>query len=243
MSSNRRWILDGIDGTHNYADGRPGWGTIIALETEFTRDHGAHPTLGEAITYNTINHLVGPYRVPNYTAVGRNVVTHKTFIAAYRGAGRPEAAYFIERGMALLVVDPALGRIGEYFVRLLAFLERGFRGKHGRFDCGMAALDPWHVDEARRAAGEHTAGETEPLTGLVAEVGARRLLGEDARHLPAAEQDVGDTAQHAVTLELAALGALSPDGRLVASASECAHQLNEVRRCCSVACCSSWACW
>ena len=33
-SSNRRWILDGIDGTHNYADGRPGWGTIIALEVD-----------------------------------------------------------------------------------------------------------------------------------------------------------------------------------------------------------------
>jgi fructose-1,6-bisphosphatase/inositol monophosphatase family enzyme len=33
-STNRRWILDGIDGTHNYADGRPGWGTIIALEID-----------------------------------------------------------------------------------------------------------------------------------------------------------------------------------------------------------------
>lgn len=27
----RRWIFDGIDGTHNFAEGRPGWGTIIAL--------------------------------------------------------------------------------------------------------------------------------------------------------------------------------------------------------------------
>jgi len=72
-------------------------GTIVALETEFTRDHGAHTTLGEAITYNTINHLVGPYRVPNYTAVWRNVVTHKTFIAAYRGAGRPEANFVLDR--------------------------------------------------------------------------------------------------------------------------------------------------
>ena len=72
-------------------------GTIVALETEFTRDHGAHTTLGAAITYNTINHLVGPYRVPNYTAVGRNVVTHKTFIAAYRGAGRPEANFVLDR--------------------------------------------------------------------------------------------------------------------------------------------------
>jgi fructose-1,6-bisphosphatase/inositol monophosphatase family enzyme len=33
-SSNRQWILDGIDGTHNYADGRPGWGTIIALDVD-----------------------------------------------------------------------------------------------------------------------------------------------------------------------------------------------------------------
>lgn len=39
-SSNRRWILDGIDGTHNYADGRPGWGTIIALEVDGTVELG-----------------------------------------------------------------------------------------------------------------------------------------------------------------------------------------------------------
>ncbi len=30
----RRWILDGIDGTHNFADGRPGWASIIALEVD-----------------------------------------------------------------------------------------------------------------------------------------------------------------------------------------------------------------
>jgi carbon-monoxide dehydrogenase large subunit len=72
-------------------------GAIAALETSFTRDHGAFPTLGQAITLNTINHLPGPYRVPNYRALGRNVVTHKTFAAAYRGAGRPEAAFVLDR--------------------------------------------------------------------------------------------------------------------------------------------------
>jgi fructose-1,6-bisphosphatase/inositol monophosphatase family enzyme len=30
----RRWILDGIDGTHNYEYGWPGWGTIIGLEVD-----------------------------------------------------------------------------------------------------------------------------------------------------------------------------------------------------------------
>jgi histidinol-phosphatase len=32
--SSRRWIFDGIDGTHNYAAGREGWGTMIALEVD-----------------------------------------------------------------------------------------------------------------------------------------------------------------------------------------------------------------
>ena len=39
-SSNRCWIFDGIDGTHNYADGRPGWGTIVALEVDGTIEMG-----------------------------------------------------------------------------------------------------------------------------------------------------------------------------------------------------------
>ena len=33
-TSDRRWIFDGIDGTHNYALGRPGWATAIALESD-----------------------------------------------------------------------------------------------------------------------------------------------------------------------------------------------------------------
>jgi carbon-monoxide dehydrogenase large subunit len=86
-------------------------GTIVALETGFVRDHGAYPTLGEAITLNTINHLPGPYRIANYRAFGQNVVTHKTFSAAYRGAGRPEAAFVVERlldrAARRLVMDPA----------------------------------------------------------------------------------------------------------------------------------------
>ncbi|HEU5321658.1 MAG TPA: molybdopterin cofactor-binding domain-containing protein, partial [Methylomirabilota bacterium] len=84
---------------------------IVALETEFTRDHGVAPTLGEAITLNTINHLPGPYRVPSYRALGRNILTHKTFAAAYRGAGRPEAAFvldrLLDRGARRLGMDPA----------------------------------------------------------------------------------------------------------------------------------------
>jgi carbon-monoxide dehydrogenase large subunit len=82
-------------------------GRIVAIDTAFTRDHGTSPMLGEAITLNTINHLPGPYRVPNYRGVGRNILTHKTFAAAYRGAGRPEAAFVLDR-----LLDRAARRIG-----------------------------------------------------------------------------------------------------------------------------------
>lgn len=30
----RRWIVDGIDGTHSFVTGRPTWGTLIALEVD-----------------------------------------------------------------------------------------------------------------------------------------------------------------------------------------------------------------
>jgi histidinol-phosphatase len=33
-SGSRRWIFDGIDGTHNYAAGNPAWATMIALQVD-----------------------------------------------------------------------------------------------------------------------------------------------------------------------------------------------------------------
>jgi histidinol-phosphatase len=35
-TSGRQWIFDGIDGTHNYALGRPGWGTAISCLVDGT---------------------------------------------------------------------------------------------------------------------------------------------------------------------------------------------------------------
>ena len=72
-------------------------GTITAIETTFTRDSGAYPVIGDVISLNTINHLPGPYRVANLRGSAVNVVTHKSFTAAYRGAGRPEGAYVLDR--------------------------------------------------------------------------------------------------------------------------------------------------
>jgi carbon-monoxide dehydrogenase large subunit len=82
-------------------------GAIAAVETEFTRDGGAYPVIGDVISLNSINHLPGPYRIAHLKGSAINVVTHKTFSAAYRGAGRPEIAYVLDR-----LLDRAARQVG-----------------------------------------------------------------------------------------------------------------------------------
>src|SRR5262249_33740304 len=84
---------------------------VVAVDDAFLADVGAYPATGDGLTLNTVNHLPGPYRVPNYRSVGTAVVTTKALHAAYRAAGRPEAVFVMERLMDLgarrLGLDPA----------------------------------------------------------------------------------------------------------------------------------------
>ena len=86
-------------------------GRILAMHDEFTMDCGAWNPVGVGIPYNTASHLIGPYKVPNFTARARVVATNKVPNAPYRGAGRPEAAQAVERMMDLIArelgVEPA----------------------------------------------------------------------------------------------------------------------------------------
>ena len=85
-------------------------GTIVAIDDVFLADVGAYPIEGTGLTLNTVNHMPGPYRVPNYRSVGTSYVTNKTHNTAYRGAGRPEAVFVMERlldiGARRLGLDP-----------------------------------------------------------------------------------------------------------------------------------------
>jgi aerobic carbon-monoxide dehydrogenase large subunit len=90
------------------ADGR-----IVGLRVRTVANLGAHLTLfAPAIpTYLYGTLLSGQYRIPTIHAEVTGVFTHTTPVDAYRGAGRPEACYLIERMMDLgarqLGVDPA----------------------------------------------------------------------------------------------------------------------------------------
>ena len=84
-------------------------GTLVGMRVELLADMGAYP-IGAYMPVTTQEMLAGVYRFPVIASRGRSVVTNATPIAAYRGAGRPEATALVERAMdmlaAELVMDP-----------------------------------------------------------------------------------------------------------------------------------------
>jgi len=77
-------------------------GRILAVRDDYIVDCGAWNPIGSGVAYNTAVHLTGPYKIENLAASGRIVVTNKVPNAPYRGAGRPEAAFAMERTVDLV---------------------------------------------------------------------------------------------------------------------------------------------
>ena len=86
-------------------------GAILAFRDRFLLDQGAYNPWGIVQPYNTVAHMLGPYRIRNAAFEARSVVTNKAPHAPYRGAGRPEAVFVMERMLDLLAhrlkIDPA----------------------------------------------------------------------------------------------------------------------------------------
>ncbi|GHF24985.1 carbon-monoxide dehydrogenase large subunit [Amycolatopsis deserti] len=85
-------------------------GTVLAFRLEVVQDAGAYP---RTMFLPTLTELMatGVYHFPKVETSSKAVVTNTTPIAAYRGAGRPEAAAAVERAMDLFAaeigMDPA----------------------------------------------------------------------------------------------------------------------------------------
>src|SRR5687767_230616 len=87
-------------------------GTLLGLKLRLIADIGAYNMLlTAAIPTLTMMMANATYKIPAIRTTLTEVFTNKTPTDAYRGAGRPEATYFLERGMDLLArelnMDPA----------------------------------------------------------------------------------------------------------------------------------------
>ena len=85
-------------------------GRLLALDVTIVKDVGAYHAFSISEPTNTINHLPSQYRLPAFRAEAVSVVTNKVASSPYRGAGRPEAVFVIERLLdrlaRRLAVDP-----------------------------------------------------------------------------------------------------------------------------------------
>ncbi len=79
-------------------------GTITALRMRVTADIGAYPVF-TFIPDLTLSMGIGVYKVANIDLQSTCVFTTSTSVAAYRGAGRPEAAYYLERLIDVIAAE------------------------------------------------------------------------------------------------------------------------------------------
>ncbi|MGI3782029.1 MAG: xanthine dehydrogenase family protein molybdopterin-binding subunit, partial [Janthinobacterium lividum] len=86
-------------------------GRLLALDLEVVADVGGYPAQGAMVPLMSSLTACGPYALERAHVRVRTVTTTTAPTAAYRGAGRPEAAYQLERTMDTLArrlgLDPA----------------------------------------------------------------------------------------------------------------------------------------
>jgi len=83
-------------------------GKFLAMDVDMLADMGGYLSMfGPFIPYGGAGMLPGLYDIQTFHCRVRAVFTHTTPVDAYRGAGRPEAAYVIER-----LVDACARKLG-----------------------------------------------------------------------------------------------------------------------------------
>lgn len=81
-------------------------GTLLGLRLRVIADLGHTCDMSTAgLLGNTVRLCTNVYRIPAVRVLLSEALTNKTPTAAYRGAGRPEAVYFMERAIDLLAYE------------------------------------------------------------------------------------------------------------------------------------------
>ncbi|HEY1657386.1 MAG TPA: xanthine dehydrogenase family protein molybdopterin-binding subunit [Candidatus Sulfotelmatobacter sp.] len=100
----------GREQIHDATLGLDASGRIRAMRDRILYDQGAYVTLGIVVPHITTISVPGPYRIPNFQVECTCVYTHKAPSVPYRGAGKPQACFVMERMLdaaaAKLRIDP-----------------------------------------------------------------------------------------------------------------------------------------
>ena len=111
-------------------------GRIRGLKMHVVQDLGGFPR-GTDLAELTGRMSCGCYDVPALEFRSVSVYTNKMALGAYRGAGRPEAAYYVERAMDLLADAAGLDPAEVRRVNFIAPFDNGFTTSAGeKYDTG-----------------------------------------------------------------------------------------------------------
>ncbi len=139
-------------------------GQFLALRIRTRANLGAY--LGFNTPHSSTNNLgglAGVYRTPHIAAEVRGIYTNTQPNAPYRGAGRPEATFAIERVIDVAAAEMGIDRVALRERNLISRSAMPFRtGLVFTYDCGDFAenmrlaveASDWHGFPARRAASE-----------------------------------------------------------------------------------------
>jgi carbon-monoxide dehydrogenase large subunit len=87
-------------------------GTILALRGEVRTDMGAYMRTNGAVgARNVVQFMAGPYRVPHVKLDSHLWMTNKTPVGTYRGPGRFESNFFLERLLEMVAADLGIDRV------------------------------------------------------------------------------------------------------------------------------------
>ncbi|MCW2758268.1 MAG: xanthine dehydrogenase, molybdenum binding subunit apoprotein, partial [Nocardioidaceae bacterium] len=74
-------------------------GRLLGLDVMFWHDHGAYTPYGLIVPIITSTQLLGPYKPGAYRVRFESLYTNTVMVTPYRGAGRPQGVYAMERTM------------------------------------------------------------------------------------------------------------------------------------------------
>jgi CO/xanthine dehydrogenase Mo-binding subunit len=83
-------------------------GRILGLDDVFWHDNGAYTPYGIICPIVTSTQLLGPYKPANYRVEFSSIYTNTVIVTPYRGAGRPQGVFVMERTMDFIA--EALGK-------------------------------------------------------------------------------------------------------------------------------------
>ncbi|MCA0292264.1 MAG: xanthine dehydrogenase family protein molybdopterin-binding subunit [Actinobacteria bacterium] len=74
-------------------------GRVLALDVKFWHDNGAYTPYGIIVPIITATQLLGPYKPGTYRVEFWSLYTNTVLVTPYRGAGRPQGVFAMERTM------------------------------------------------------------------------------------------------------------------------------------------------